>query len=44
MSKIILETLLTAEELGAGTDCFLDVRDERYAPYICYAKHNKIVR
>jgi tRNA dimethylallyltransferase len=27
-------------DIGTGKDCFPDVRDERFAKYICYAKEN----
>lgn len=43
MVKIIFEAAqVDLEEVG--THCFRDVADERYTPYICYAKQEKIIQ
>ncbi len=43
MLKIVFGA--TEVEMGTDrTDCFEDVQDQRYAPWVCYAKEQKIVQ
>lgn len=42
MLKIILGA--TEAKIGTRTDCFTDVKDERYANYVCYAKAKDIIK
>ncbi len=43
MLKIILGAAV--EDLGnERSDCFEDVQDQRYAPFVCYAKEQEIVK
>lgn len=44
MVKIIFEPLYTEEEIGSWSNCFLDVFNQWYAPYVCLAKDKNIVR
>ena len=44
MMKIVLEARYDAEEIGEEQNCFSDVAQDRYAPYVCYAKDHDIVR
>ncbi len=43
MMKIVLFSLLWKKELD-WKNCFPDVQDDWYAPYVCYGKDNNIVR
>jgi len=43
MLKIVFGA--TEEEMGSNrSNCFEDVQDQRYAPWVCYAKEQKIVQ
>lgn len=42
MMKIILEW--TKLPLGSWTNCFPDVKDDWYVPYVCYGKENNIIK
>lgn len=42
MLKIILGA--TEAKIGTRTDCFTDVKDERYANFVCYAKDKDIIK
>lgn len=42
-TKIILESTVGEGETIAGSDCFPDVKDEWFAPYVCYAKQKGII-
>lgn len=52
LMKIILEASLwsgttswgSGASLGSWQNCFTDVAQERFAPYVCYAKKHSIVR
>jgi len=41
--KIILQANL-GDAVGSWSHCFPDVRDDRYAKYVCYAKEHAIVK
>ena len=43
MTKIILESLFSKEEIGNLRACFSDVGTDWYARYVCYAKAQDIV-
>ena len=41
--KIIVKSSV-GENIGSGTNCFPDVRNDRYASFVCYAKEHNIVK
>jgi hypothetical protein len=40
--KIIVKSSI-GDAMGSGSNCFTDVRNERFASYVCYAKDHNIV-
>lgn len=44
MTKIVVAAHTLGTTIGSQTNCFPDVRTERFASYVCYAKTNAIVK
>ncbi|HBB03898.1 TPA: hypothetical protein DCZ39_03280 [Patescibacteria group bacterium] len=44
MTKIVVAARTLGTTIANKTNCFPDVRTEWFAPYVCYAKTNNIIK